>query len=160
MSHTIKLSMLTLILLTFNVMANESDLKKHSTGIQPTKPDITYHSLTDLEWKYRLILTKSSNTTDITAIFNKYAEEIDDRKIAWFVLNGNELHSNILIAVRPGLKSELKNYLTHYKNDDMVLIGYDGEAKSVENTSNIVNFFEEIDRMPIRQYEMQVNSAN
>lgn len=160
MLQMIQLSIPALILLSFNTMANEIDFDKTSTETLLSQHNRQYHSLTDLEWNYRLILAKSDNTQDIVALFKKYAEAIDDRKIAWFVFNGNELHSNIIATISSSLRRELMNYLSRYSNNDMVLIGYDGEAKSVDNVFNIVNFFEEIDRMPIRQYEMKVNATH
>ena len=160
MLDTTRLLTLSLILFSYNTIANGVDFDKTSTETPLSQRSDKYHSLADLEWKYRLILAKSNNTRDIITIFKQHHEAIDDRKIAWFVINDNELHSNISTIISSSMRAELRNYLSQYENNDMVLIGYDGEAKSVENVFNLVNFFEEIDRMPIRQYEMKVKADN
>jgi len=149
-----KLSLALLVLLSFNSKANEIEPAGNLTDPLSANQSIQYQSLAELEWKYRLILARSNDAEDITSLFDNYSEAVQDRKIAWFVLSGNKLHSNISKRMGPSLSAELKRYISRYKNNDMVLIGYDGEAKSVDNVYNISNFFDEIDSMPIRQYEM------
>ena len=140
---------LSFVIMTGSVIAADDSSHKSST----VNPDNSYQSLAELEWKYRLILARGSDGGIVT-MFEKYTEAIDDRKIAWFVLIQNSLHSNILNSITPAMAAEVTRYLEAYHDNDMVLIGYDGEVKAVDTVLSIVNFFEEIDRMPIRQYEM------
>ena len=146
----VSLFIMFFVITTGPVLAVDNNSSEISTGDQVQN----YQSLADLEWRYRLILARSSDIDDVLEMFEKYTEAIDDRKIAWFVQTGDRLHSNISKTLSSALTAEIKRYLENYQDNDMVLIGYDGEAKAVDNLLGIVNFFEEIDRMPIRQYEM------
>jgi hypothetical protein len=149
------LSQAFFFLLPLAVMAGSvsaSDTK--SSQFEAEKQAQNYESLSELEWKYRVILVKSNDPRVIETTFMKFKQAIDDRKIAWFLLDGEKLHSNLTKSISSNLSREIKDALAYYRNDDMVLIGYDGEIKSSDNILNIAGIFEQIDRMPIRQYEM------
>jgi len=108
-----------------------------SAGFEVAKQVDSYESLSELQWKYRVILVKSNDALDIATTFMKLKEAIDDRKIAWFVIHDEKLHSNIAQAVSSKLSAQIKEYLAQYQYN-----------------LNIAGIFEQIDSMPIRQYEM------
>ncbi|NNJ92087.1 MAG: DUF4174 domain-containing protein [Gammaproteobacteria bacterium] len=142
--------LLPLVVMAGSVSASDTKLSQFETEIQARN----YESLSELEWKYRVILVKSNDPQAIETTFTKFKQAIDDRQIAWFLLHGEKLHSNLIETISSNLSSEIKDALAYYRNDDMVLIGYDGEIKSSDTILNIAGIFEQIDRMPIRQYEM------
>jgi len=150
-----KLLVIFLLLVSLTIMADSvSVIDSKPAEFEGVKQVDSYESLAELQWKYRVILVKSNDAPDIATTFTKLKEAIDDRKIAWFVIHDEKLHSNIASAVSSKLSTQIKDYLAQYQYNDMVLIGYDGEIKSSENDLNIAGIFEQIDSMPIRQYEM------
>ena len=114
------------------------------------------NSLSDYQWKNRLILVQATdeNAGEIDTLRSARAE-VDDRDIVWFVNTGADLVSN-QDGVSSSLESEIKALLDQFCSDGRVLlIGKDGGMKSREPSLDLDAIFRRIDRMPMRMREMR-----
>ena len=114
------------------------------------------NSLSDYQWKNRLILVQATDETagEIDTLRSARAE-VDDRDIVWFVNTGADLVSN-QDGVSSSLESEIKALLDQFRSDERVLlIGKDGGMKSREPSLDLDAIFRRIDRMPMRMREMR-----
>lgn len=114
------------------------------------------NSLSDYQWKNRLILVQAAdkNGGEIDTLRSARAE-VDDRDIVWFVNTGADLVSN-QDGVSSSLESEIKALLDQFRSDERVLlIGKDGGMKSREPSLDLDAIFRRIDRMPMRMREMR-----
>ncbi|EHJ04939.1 DUF4174 domain-containing protein [Marinobacter manganoxydans] len=114
------------------------------------------NSLSDYQWKNRLILVQATdeNAGEIDTLRSARAE-VDDRDIVWFVYTGADLVSN-QDGVSSSLESEIKALLDQFRSDERVLlIGKDGGMKSREPSLDLDAIFRRIDRMPMRMREMR-----
>jgi len=114
------------------------------------------NSLSDYQWKNRLILVQATdeNAGEIDTLRSARAE-VDDRDIVWFVNTGADLVSN-QDGVSSSLESEIKALLDQFRSDERVLlIGKDGGMKSREPSLDLDAIFRRIDRMQMRMREMR-----
>ena len=114
------------------------------------------NSLSDCQWKNRLILVQAAdkNGGEIDTLRSARAA-VDDRDIVWFVNTGADLVSN-QDGVSSSLESEIKALLDQFRSDERVLlIGKDGGMKSREPSLDLDAIFRRIDRMPMRMREMR-----
>ena len=114
------------------------------------------NSLSDYQWKNRLILVQATdeNAGEIDTLRSARAE-VDARDIVWFVNTGADLVSN-QDGVSSSLESEIKALLDQFRSDERVLlIGKDGGMKSREPSLDLDAIFRRIDRMPMRMREMR-----
>ena len=113
-------------------------------------------SLSQFEWENRLVLIKTTDLNRVKDILLTYEQAIDERHMLWFVLSDNDMYSNYQGTKTEALKKEVAAVISEYSQDNMILIGKDGEVKSSNNGLDIQSIFEQIDQMPMRQYEMQL----
>lgn len=114
------------------------------------------NSLSDYQWKNRLILVQAAdkNGGEIDTLRSARAA-VDDPDIVWFVNTGADLVSN-QDGVSSSLESEIKALLDQFRSDERVLlIGKDGGMKSREPSLDLDAIFRRIDRMPMRMREMR-----
>lgn len=119
-------------------------------------------SLEDLRWKHRVILIFAREPYLSNALSNldERKAEIEERDIAWFVLDDNTLHTNYDGKLDDQLREELMDsYFTPVPTETAVrLIGKDGTLKSSSIDLNLEATFGLIDRMPMRREEMRSRS--
>jgi hypothetical protein len=121
-----------------------------------TTQGVGMNSLSDYQWKNRLILVQAAdeNAGEIDTLRSARAA-VDDRDIVWFVNTGADLVSN-QDGVSSSLESEIKALLDQFRSDERVLlIGKDGGMKSREPSLDLDAIFRRIDRMPMRMREMR-----
>jgi hypothetical protein len=115
--------------------------------------------LGELRWKYRVILVFASEAEASSAVSNleALAPGIEERDIAWFVLDGAALHTNHTASLDETLRERiLERYFTPAPGDTAVLlIGKDGQVKSRSTDLDLEATFGLIDLMPMRRREMQ-----
>jgi hypothetical protein len=115
--------------------------------------------LDDLRWKYRVILVSALEPYRSSALANldEFAAQIEERDIAWFVLGDDELHTNLQGELAGMLRQQIVDrYFTPVPTETAVLlIGKDGTIKSRSSDLDLEATFGLIDRMPMRQAEMQ-----
>jgi hypothetical protein len=119
-------------------------------------------SLEDLRWKYRVILVFAREPYLSNALQNldELKAEIEDRDIAWFVLDDNSLHTNYGGKLDDQLREALMgSYFTPMPVETAVrLIGKDGTIKSRSTDLDLEATFGLIDQMPMRRAEMRSRS--
>ena len=119
-------------------------------------------SLEDLRWQYRVILIFARDQYLSNALNNldEFKAEIEERDIAWFVLDDNMLHTNYDGRLEDNLRQELMDsYFTPLPAETAVrLIGKDGTVKSRSIDLDLEATFGLIDRMPMRRAEMRRKS--
>ena len=116
------------------------------------------NSLSDYQWKNRLILVQASdeNAGEIEMLRSARAG-VDDRDVVWFVNTGSEVVSNQQ-SLSNSLESDIKTLLDGGRSDGRVLlIGKDGCIKSREVSLDLDAIFRRIDAMPMRMREMRVD---
>jgi len=115
--------------------------------------------LEDLRWEYRVILIFAREPYMSNALNNldEFKAEIEERDIAWFVLDDNTLHTNYDGKLKDQLRDELMDrYFTPVPVETAVrLIGKDGTVKSRSSDLNLEATFGLIDQMPMRRAEMR-----
>lgn len=112
-------------------------------------------SLSELKWKNRLILVEAGQQTQpYQDEFERLNAEIIERDIVWFIVNETEVVSNFKGNLGADITGELHQLLeSHSRN--VVLIGKDGGVKTTDAHLLLDEIFGEIDRMPMRQQELQ-----
>ena len=113
-------------------------------------------ALGQFEWENRLVLIKTTDIKRVKDLFLRYKQAMDERHMLWFVLSDNGMQSNYQGAIAESLVNEVDAILSQFSQDNMILIGKDGEVKSWNNGLDIESIFEQIDQMPMRRYEMQL----
>jgi len=135
-------------MMTVNVNAQASEEKP--AGLQ------------DLRWKYRVILIFAREPYISNALSNleEFKTEIEERDIAWFVLDEITLHTNYEGKLEDQLREELMDsYFTPVPDETAVrLIGKDGTLKSRSIDLDLEATFGLIDQMPMRRAEMRRKS--
>jgi hypothetical protein len=135
-----KRNVLTLMLLLITLTTHGADM----------------NSLSDYQWKNRLILVQAADADggEIETLRSARAA-VDDRDIVWFVNTGADLVSN-QDGVSSSLENEIKALLDQFRSDERVLlIGKDGGMKSREPSLDLDAIFRRIDGMPMRKREMR-----
>ena len=108
----------------------------------------------DLRWKNRIILIWSEDQKAIAQSLNDSAQEIKDRDIVWFVLNGSEVISNYPGKVSGAFAENTANRYSSV-GKKVILVGKDGEIKRLVDALTLDLLFETIDSMPMRINEMK-----
>lgn len=130
-----------------------------SINVSAQAPQEKPASLQDLRWKYRVILVFAREPYRSNALQNldEFKAEIEERDIAWFVLDDNSLHTNYDGKLDDQLRKELMNsYFTPIPAETAVrLIGKDGTLKSRSVDLDLEATFGLIDQMPMRRAEMR-----
>ena len=118
--------------------------------------------LEELRWQYRVILIFAREPYLSNALQNldEYKAEIEERDIAWFVLDDNSLYTNYDGKLEDQLREELMDsYFKPVPSETAVLlIGKDGGIKSRSTDLDLEATFGLIDQMPMRRSEMRRKS--
>ncbi|MES1924083.1 DUF4174 domain-containing protein [Salinisphaera sp. T31B1] len=112
-------------------------------------------SLSQLQWQYRVIVVFAPTDTEAADHRDTLARSagIADRDIAWFVLGPT---GPVVSNIEQGIDREALVDLHAADGFETVLIGKDGGVKTRQTeTFDLPALFGEIDRMPMRQNEMQ-----
>lgn len=117
------------------------------------------NNLTSLRWEFRIILVYAESPLAAHAVANleEFAADIDDRDIAWFVIDENGLKSNYRGKLDPDLRSALMGawFSPVLRTTAVLLIGKDGRVKSQSEDLDLEEIFDDIDSMPMRRAEMR-----
>ncbi|MBT8362966.1 MAG: DUF4174 domain-containing protein [Desulfobacterales bacterium] len=117
-------------------------------------------NISEFEWQKRIILILSERSTDDDIALLQHADdEIRDRHIYWFVLQGKRVISNYPGQLDQKFVLETKKY---FRNDgnNVLLIGKDGGIKNRSSSLELGTLFALIDTMPMRQAEIGDRNAN
>ncbi len=121
----------------------------------------TLEKLEQLRWQNRIIIVKAVNNdlSSITDTLNQKKTKIDDRDILWFVVSNsanNSITSNYQGMLSKTLYTQVSSLLSN-SNQDVILIGKDGDIKSKSRSLDLQKIFTQIDAMPMRILEMQTD---
>ncbi len=115
--------------------------------------------LDELRWTRRIILVAAPADQAGRAVerLGVFAFELEERQVTWFVLGPDRLRTNHAGPIGEDLADELANrYFDTAKTAvTVVLIGKDGTVKSRSQALDLERLMDQIDRMPMRQREMQ-----
>lgn len=114
------------------------------------------NSLSDLEWEKRIIVIVNPDDKDrIIETLDRSQPAIEERHIAWFVVSGDTMDSNMtgLGAALP--QSVLDRMEPTGDQQEVVLIGKDGGVKDRGQRLDLERLFAKIDSMPMRRQEMR-----
>ena len=118
-------------------------------------------SLAEFEWQNRMILVNTSDVAGrqtVENLFKLHEDALDERHIVWFIVHSEGVVSNYPGNISTSLLGEIKAILSTTPSNNLVLIGKDGGVKSRGNGLSIETIFEQIDQMPMRQYEMKMQN--
>ena len=131
-------------------------------NINAQAPEEKPAGLEDLRWRYRVILIFAHEPQLSNALSNldDLKAEIEERDIAWFVLDDNTLHTNYDGKLKHQLREELMaSYFTPVPAETAVrLIGKDGTLKSRSIDLDLDATFGLIDQMPMGREEKRRKS--
>jgi hypothetical protein len=125
-----------------------------SLSVHSAEPEKLF-DLRLLQWKNRIILVNNlRNQQAVLALFDNNKTEINERDIIWFVLTGDEAHTNYQGTLSDDFitKTRMSYQLESGK---IMLIGKDGCVKFLLDRMDLEAIFTEIDAMPMRHNEMQ-----
>lgn len=133
-----------------------------ASSISHALDDRPLAGLTALEWEKRVILVFSPDerVEALAGALHEAIAEVDDRRIAWFVFSDSQLRTNYPARLDSGFKHRLRSRYDSRSDISAqlaLLIGYDGEIKRTDSKLDLRQIFSEIDRMPIRQMEMNAD---
>ncbi len=118
--------------------------------------------LDEMRWNYRVILVYAlePERAEALARLEKLEAEVEDRDIAWFVIDGETMRSNLDGQLEEGLRSQiLARYFTPAPSETtLLLVGKDGTLKSISSGLEFEAAFGLIDQMPMRIEELRRKS--
>jgi hypothetical protein len=121
--------------------------------------DSALDDIASLRWNYRVILVHAREPLASRAVVNlhEFAAGIEERDIAWFVLDDTGLRSNYDGTLGETLRERLMtDYFSPVPSEPVVLlIGKDGGVKSRSSDLDLEATFGLIDQMPMRRQEMR-----
>lgn len=113
------------------------------------------NNINALQWENRLILVNLVDKKhDVSQQLEAYRTEIDKRDIVWIIIRNDQLLSNYSGALSADLIGNIRQTI-NMDDDEVILIGKDGDIKSRLRNMDLQTLFSEIDVMPMRQYEMR-----
>ena len=112
------------------------------------------NSLEELKWQNRVFIIDNANAKIIKEL-RSHKSGIEERHVYWFCVVGDAVETNYPGDVGNGFIKHLKtDYFGKYGHP-VILIGKDGGVKSKDGKLNIIDYFGQIDEMPMRQSEMR-----
>ncbi|MFP4164960.1 MAG: DUF4174 domain-containing protein [Chitinispirillaceae bacterium] len=112
------------------------------------------NSLSELQWKKRiLIVGLSENIDETVALLKANTGGIEERDTVWFVV-GPQIVSSNLGRIGDKLAESAASHLKNRTGTEAVLIGKDGSEKARSDTLDLHSIFALIDSMPMRRKEM------
>ena len=116
------------------------------------------NSLADLKWEKRIVVIVNPEHRDrIIDTLDRSQPAIRDRHIAWFVVAGDAMDSNMTGLGSALLQSVRDRVGTTGDQQEVVLIGKDGGVKDRSQRLDLERLFAMIDSMPMRRQEMRQN---
>jgi len=111
--------------------------------------------INDLKWKNRVLIIRESGKIDFSIKINPYIEEFNERDfIIVRAKNQNTFIQNKIMSVDFS-NSIYKKIQNIDSNQYFILIGKDGQVKNSYTTEiEVEKIFSDVDKMPMRKYEM------
>ncbi|MFK8041791.1 DUF4174 domain-containing protein [Congregibacter sp.] len=111
--------------------------------------------LHELRWEYRiLVVNEPEAPQELIVRLQDNAEALNERRLAWFMISGNELRSNYVGPVANELRNNILLRLDPAVND-VILMGLDGGVKARGDEIDLEALYGTIDAMPMRRSELR-----
>lgn len=112
-------------------------------------------TLDELKWKNRVVLFFPDATKDNSLDFSFLKDELQDRKLIYFIFQNGEILSNSDFTFSEEQQKAIKSkYQMGYSKNSWVLIGLDGGVKVKKEGDLDWDFiFRTVDSMPMRRSE-------
>ncbi|CAA6679018.1 Unannotated [Lentimonas sp. CC4] len=119
--------------------------------------------LKQFRWEQRIILVKvaKGNSRPVVDTLKAAQEDIKERAILWFVIDGPSVVTNYQGEPQLDLSIQLSNvYYAEEHRYGVCLIGKDGGLKHRQKRLDLDELFRRIDAMPMRRAEMRSMSRD
>ena len=127
---------------------------------QASEPNML-NDVKELRWSQRVILVFAANAELAEAAgaeLTRAGEAVDDREIAWFVVEGESVATNYSGGLGDGFVGGLwESYMGERRPVpvEVLLIGKDGGVKDRRSELELESILGQIDQMPMRRREMR-----
>ena len=112
--------------------------------------------LSDLKWNKRIIIIADDESFHFNKRVEKYQKELEEREISIIFFNKNIAYlDNKIISKKfsKSVENKLKNINLYHR---LILVGKDGDVKnSYLFETELEKIFYDIDKMPMRRYEVK-----
>ena len=117
--------------------------------------------LSDLKWKNRVLVVVTNEKEEIKDLITNYNNELNKREFVVIQLDDEKAFIDYTQMLKRFSKSILKKVKNISQEVYFVLIGKDGRIKNLFSKNTVMNeIFSEVDKMPMRIYEMKRNPGN
>ena len=111
----------------------------------------------DLKWKNRILIIKINKKVDFSIKINRFIKEFDERNFIIVYLKNQNTYINDIEMSKHFSKSILNKIKNTNSDHNFILIGKDGKVKkSYPSKIEIEEIFFDVDKMPMRRYEMKI----
>ena len=117
----------------------------------------TMNDINELKWNSRVLVIKNDKKNNFSLRINSLKQEFDERDFVLVYIN----EQNTFVHNKKMSKNFSQSLLKIIKNIDddqnIILIGKDGKIKnSYSSINELEKILSEVDKMPMRMYEMQM----
>ena len=117
----------------------------------------TMNDINELKWNSRVLVIKNDKKNNFSLRINSLKQEFDERDVVLVYVK----EQNTFIHNKKMSKKFTQSLLKMIKNIDdkqnLILIGKDGKIKkSYSSINELEKIFSDVDKMPMRMYEMQM----
>ena len=117
--------------------------------------------LSDLKWKNRVLVVVTNEKEEIKDLIKSHNIQLNEREFVVIQLDDEKAFIDYTQMSKRFSQSILKKVKNIPQEVYFVLIGKDGKIKNVFSKDTGVNeIFSEVDKMPMRIYEMKRNPEN
>ncbi len=115
------------------------------------------NDIKELKWSSRVLIIKNDKKGDFFLRINSLKQEFDERDVILvYVKEQNTFIHNKKMS-KKFTQSLLKMIKNIDDNQNLILIGKDGKIKnSYSSINELEKIFSDVDKMPMRMYEMQM----
>ena len=118
-------------------------------------PVAQINHINDLRWSNRVLVIINDGSIDFSKKINLYKKEFDERDFLIIYINGKNTFINNKKMSKQFSDSIFKK-IKNINSNHFFLIGKDGQVKnSYSFRTGLEKIFYDVDRMPMRKYEMQ-----
>ena len=115
------------------------------------------NDINELKWNNRVLVIKNDKKNNFSLRINSLKQEFDERDFVLVYIN----EQNTFVHNKKMSKNFSQSLLKIIKNIDddqnIILIGKDGKIKNSYSSKNeLEKILSEVDKMPMRMYEMQM----
>ena len=112
--------------------------------------------INDLKWINRILVVKNDKKFDFYKKYDSYLKDFEERDFIIINIKGKNTFINNTEMSKYFTKSVFEKINDLNNTKYLILIGKDGQVKkSYSSKIKIENIFYDVDRMPMRKYEME-----